>query len=139
MASKKDLLSQLTRAELLAFVSETGLEVQDRRVREQLIAALSSSKRARPAAFLASFSAERLKQLAESFGSTGAGRNKAAIIASITSGTTGARKRSAQAPEPTTQKRRATTSASAAPLRATKKTREQAAKTTPKKTRARKA
>jgi hypothetical protein len=121
MASKKDVLSQLTRAELLAFVSEAGVEVADRRVREQLIAALSGSRRARPAEFLTSFSAERLKQIADSVGSAGGARNKAAIIEAITSAkSAGGRATARSEPTARTRQRRAPSAVSAAPLRATK-------------------
>ena len=83
MASKKDVLTQLSRAELLSFVSETGVEVADRRVREQLIVALSGSKRARLPEFLLTLSADRLKEIAQQVGAEGGGRNKALIVETI--------------------------------------------------------
>lgn len=124
MASKKDVLSQLNRAELLNFVGETGVEVTDRRVRDQLIAALSSSKRARLPAFLLTLSADRLKAIAGGLGIEGGGRNKALIIENITGG--GAKGKAPAAPAPaTTRTKRSSrvvsaTPVSAAPLRATK-------------------
>lgn len=123
MASKKDVLTQLSRAELLSFVSETGVEVADRRVREQLIAALSASKRARLPEFLLTLSADRLKEIAQQLGAEGGGRNKALIVETIVGA--GAKPRASatpagQAARGTRVVRKAVASA-AAPLRASKK------------------
>lgn len=52
MASKRKLLDSLKREELQEAVDHYELEVRDRRVREQLIDALSGSKKARIAEIL---------------------------------------------------------------------------------------
>jgi len=46
MPSKRDVLAQLTRDELLGTADRFELEVADRRVREQIFEAVASSKRA---------------------------------------------------------------------------------------------
>lgn len=123
MASKKDVLTQLSRAELLTFVSETGVEVADRRVREQLITALSGSKRARLPEFLLTLSADRLKEIAQQLGAEGGGRNKALIVETIVGGGTKARATAPSAASGTRGARvvRKSAATAAAPLRAGKK------------------
>ena len=122
MASKKDVLTQLSRSELLAFVGETGVEVADRRVREQLISALGSSKRARLPAFLLALSADRLKEIAGNLGIEGGGRNKALIIENITGGA--AKAKTVAPAAPATKAKRSSrvvgATPAAAPLRASK-------------------
>lgn len=80
MANKRQVLAQLSRAELLNFVTETGVEVSDRRVRDKLVDALATSRSARLPALLSTLSRDRLKQLAGALGLETGGRDKAAFV-----------------------------------------------------------
>lgn len=91
MASKTAVLSQLTRAELLSLVDLADVEVGDRRVREQLITALASSRRANLPSFLATFPRTRLKEIARKLGVDDGGREKAAIVENLLGGSVRAR------------------------------------------------
>jgi hypothetical protein len=61
--SKRDVLSHLTRHELLAVVDQFELEVPDRRVREGLLDAVGASKKATLATILPDLPRERLKAI----------------------------------------------------------------------------
>lgn len=94
MPSKREVLAQLTRDELLAAVSSFDLQVQDRRVRDQLIEAVAASKRATISAVLADYSRDRLKELCRALGLDDGGREKAILVERLT----GARKEGKEEP-----------------------------------------
>jgi hypothetical protein len=83
MPTKRNILSALTRAELLAFVDQLELEVSDRRVREKIIDALASSRRARLPEFLESLSRDRLRDLCRTVGVGDGGVSKVALVERI--------------------------------------------------------
>jgi type I restriction enzyme M protein len=80
MPSKRDVLSHLTREELHTIVESYQLEVADRRVRDQLIDAVASSKRATLAGVLSELPRTRLKELCRAFGLDDSGREKAPLV-----------------------------------------------------------
>ena len=93
MPSKRELLEHLNRDELVALVDRFGLEVADRRAKAGLVDALGGSKKIAPADVLADLSRERLKELCRARGLDDGGREKATIIARLTGGGAGRRRR----------------------------------------------
>ena len=63
MTRKRDILSHLTRDELLSAVDTLGLEVADRRAKDPAIEVLAASKRASLSSILGDFKRDRLKEL----------------------------------------------------------------------------
>ncbi len=63
MTTKRELLGQLKRDELLLAADELGLVVEDRRVRAQLIEVLARSRKASLPEILAPLPRARLKEL----------------------------------------------------------------------------
>ncbi len=88
MPTKRQVLEQLKRGELIDAVEWLELPVQDRRVRGQLIEALASSRRARLAEILGELKRDRLKELCRALGLDDGGRAKAAIVDRLTGMTT---------------------------------------------------
>jgi hypothetical protein len=86
MSSKRAILSELSRAELLAFAEQVQTEVSDRRVRQNVIDALAGSRRARVPAYLATLPRERLKELCRALGISDAGRDKGSIVERLVGG-----------------------------------------------------
>jgi type I restriction enzyme M protein len=86
MPSKRDVLAHLTRDELLAAADEFELTVGDRRVRDQLIEAVASSRRAGLADVLAPLSRDRLKEVCRALGLDDAGKEKAVLVDRLTGG-----------------------------------------------------
>lgn len=80
MASKRSVLELLNRAELLSLLDVSGLSVTDRRKKELLVDALSSSKRARLPDYLATFPRIRLQALCRELEVDDSGREKATLI-----------------------------------------------------------
>jgi len=80
MPSKRDVLSALTRKELLAIADRFELSVADRRVKDLLIEAVASSKKATLAEALADCSRDRLKGLSRALGLDDSGKGKAALV-----------------------------------------------------------
>ncbi len=80
MPSKRDVLACLKRDELLEALDAYGLEVADRRVRDQLIDALAGSRAFQLDEWLADFSRERLKELCRALDLDDSGRAKADIV-----------------------------------------------------------
>ncbi len=80
MPSKRDVLAQFSREELQSTVEAFELAVADRRVREQLVEAIASSKKATLVDVLADFSRDRLKELCRALALDDAGREKAALV-----------------------------------------------------------
>ena len=84
MASKRVVLELFSREELLSIAERFELEVSDRRIREQLLEAIASSKKATLAEVLPIFGRERLKGICRELGLDDAGKEKALIIECIT-------------------------------------------------------
>ena len=80
MPTKRQVLEQLKRDELIAAVERFELPVADRRVRDLLIAALASSRKATLPKILADFKRARLKELCRGLGLDDGGREKALIV-----------------------------------------------------------
>lgn len=80
MPSKRDVLGHLTRDELLDVVDQFELVVGDRRVKDGLVDAIASSKKATLAEVLPRLSRDRLKDLCRAFDLDDSGREKVALI-----------------------------------------------------------
>ena len=80
MPAKRSILDELTIDELRDSLDQYELEVDDRRVRAQLVDALARSRRARIADILYELSRDRLKQLCQAFGLDDTGRAKAELV-----------------------------------------------------------
>jgi type I restriction enzyme M protein len=99
MPSKRDVLSQLLREELISVVERFELEVADRRKKDDLLEAVAASKKATLADVLPDFSRERLKELCAALGLDDGGREKAILIERLVG--TGKASAEAARPEPT--------------------------------------
>jgi len=84
MPSKRDVLAQLGRDELVTIADRFELAVDDRRVRDSLIDAVASSKRATLADVLPALSRDRLKELCRALGLDDSGREKSALVERLT-------------------------------------------------------
>ena len=82
--SKRQILEQLKRDELIAAVERFELVVEDKRVRDLLIEALASSRKARIAEILGDLKRDRLKELCRTLDLDDSGREKAVIIERLT-------------------------------------------------------
>jgi len=80
MPSKRDVLGHLTRDELLDVVDQFELVVGDRRVKDGLVDAVASSKKATLVEVLPRLSRDRLKDLCRAFDLDDGGREKVALI-----------------------------------------------------------
>jgi len=80
MPSKRGVLEKLKRDELLASLDLFGLEVPDRRVRDQLIETLAGSRKARLAEALGQLPRTRLKEICRALNLDDSGREKALLI-----------------------------------------------------------
>lgn len=83
MSSKRQILELLTRDELQMAVDDFGLDVADKRVRDDLIESLTSSRRASLSAILQELPRDRLKDICLDLDLSDAGRDKEAIVARI--------------------------------------------------------
>jgi type I restriction enzyme M protein len=77
------ILELLSREELQGLVAEYGLQVRDRRVREELIAAVAASRKVALGQHLGTFSRDRLKKLCRALKLDDNGKEKASIVARI--------------------------------------------------------
>ena len=93
MPTKRAILAELTSQELRDALDGYVLEVDDRRVRAQLVDALARSRKARVEQILQGLSRNRLKELCRGFRLDDSGRKKADLVARLV-GPTGATKRS---------------------------------------------
>ncbi len=84
MPGKRSILDELSIEELRASLDEYELEVDDRRVRAQLVDALARSRRARIADILYELPRGRLKQLCQAFDLDDTGRAKAELVGRLT-------------------------------------------------------
>jgi type I restriction enzyme M protein len=80
MPQKRDVLSLLSRDELLAVVDRFELAVPDRRAKDGLIEAVAASKKATLAEALPELSRDRLKELCRALGLDDGGREKSALV-----------------------------------------------------------
>ena len=88
MPSKRDVLAQLSRDELLAVVDRFELSAPDRRVRDGLMEVVASSKKATLAEILPELSRDRLKELCSALGLDDGGREKTLLIERLLATTT---------------------------------------------------
>lgn len=84
MVSKEKILGLLSKGELQAIAWNLDVEVQDRRVTNQLIEALRASHKATFENILAELRRDRLKKLCRAFGLDDGGREKAVLIERLT-------------------------------------------------------
>ena len=84
MPAKRSILDELTIDELRDSLDQYELEVDDRRVRAQLVDALGRSRRARIADILYELPRDRLKQLCRAFDLDDTGRAKAELVGRLT-------------------------------------------------------
>jgi type I restriction enzyme M protein len=80
MPSKRDVLVQLSREELISVVEKFELEVADRRKKDDLLESVAASKKATLAEVLLALSRERLKELCVALGLDDSGREKTILI-----------------------------------------------------------
>ncbi len=80
MPSKRDVLAQLSREELISFVERFELEVADRRKKGGLLEAVASSRKVALADFLPDLGRERLRKLCAGLGLDYSGREKVVLI-----------------------------------------------------------
>jgi type I restriction enzyme M protein len=102
MASKRDVLSQLSRDELLQIVDRFELTVADRRVRDGLIDAVASSKKATLTEFLPDLSRDRLKEVCSALGLDDSGRERAVLVERLIGGKSNGEPKSDGSPAPKT-------------------------------------
>ena len=81
MPVKRAILAELKNHELRGALDGYGLEVDDRRVRAQLVDALARSRKAHVEQILQGLSRDRLKELCRGFGLEDTGRRKADLVA----------------------------------------------------------
>ena len=83
MPTKRAILAQLTATELRTNVDRYDLDVDDRRVKSQLVAALAGARKARLDELLPELSRNRLKELCRAFSLDDSGRKKADLVARL--------------------------------------------------------
>ena len=83
MSTKRAILDQLTAKELRAKVDSHELQVDDRRVRAQLVDVLARSRKVRLDEVLPELSRSRLKELCRTSGLDDSGRKKADLVARL--------------------------------------------------------
>jgi hypothetical protein len=74
MSTKREVLAVLGRDDLLACLDHVGLEVRDRRVKDELVEALAASKKARIDEVLALLPRDSLKAACRALGLDDAGK-----------------------------------------------------------------
>jgi type I restriction enzyme M protein len=84
MPTKRDVLAQFSRDELVGAADQFDLEVADRRLKDQLVDAVASSKKAGLADILGVLSRDRLKDLCRALGLDDGGKEKAALVDRLT-------------------------------------------------------
>ena len=96
MPTKRAILAELTSHELRDAIDGYGLQVDDRRVKAQLVDALSRSRKVQPREVFSGLSRDRLKELCRAFDLDDSGRKKADLVARLV-GPTGEVKRGGSA------------------------------------------
>lgn len=84
MPTKRNVLAQLKRDELLEALDWYELEVDDRRVRDQLVDALAKSNKARLAEILPDLKRARLKEICGALDLDTSGREKSLLVERLT-------------------------------------------------------
>ncbi|HEY5962344.1 MAG TPA: hypothetical protein VIV60_37565 [Polyangiaceae bacterium] len=83
MPSKRDVLAQLTRDELVSIVDQFELAAIRRKRKDDPVEAIGFSKKATLAEILPTMSRDRLKELCQVFELDDSGRDKATIVESL--------------------------------------------------------
>ncbi len=83
MPSKRDVLNQLKRDELLTAADRFELEIRDRRVRDEIVETLAASRKAGLADVLEDLPRTRLKEICRALDLDDSGREKAVLIARL--------------------------------------------------------
>ena len=83
MPTKRAILAELTSHELRDAIDGYGLQVDDRRVRAQLVDALARSRKVQLGEVLSGLSRDRLKELCRAFDLDDSGRKKADLVARL--------------------------------------------------------
>jgi type I restriction enzyme M protein len=86
MPSKKDILTQLTRDELLTVVDRFEVSISDRRAKDGLIDAVAASKKATLVELLPDFPRDRLKEICRNLGLDDSGKEKLVLVDRIVGG-----------------------------------------------------
>lgn len=86
MPTKREVLAALGRDDLLACLDQYGLEVRDRRVKDDLVDALASSRKARIDEMLPTLSRESLKDACRALGLDDSGREKTVLVERLVNG-----------------------------------------------------
>ncbi|HEY2292803.1 MAG TPA: N-6 DNA methylase [Thermoanaerobaculia bacterium] len=115
MPSKRDVLEQLKRDELLAAADRFELEIRDRRVRDEIVEALAGSRRAGLAEILEDLPRTRLKEICRALDLDDSGREKAVLIARLTGKPGDSKPEPAAVPAPPTKAADATPPTSGRP------------------------
>lgn len=84
MPTKRDLLENLKRDELLEIIDRYEIEIHDRRARAGIVDAVASSRKATASSFLEAFKRERLKELCRILNLDDSGREKQLFIDRLT-------------------------------------------------------
>ena len=96
MPTKRAILAELTSHELRGAFYGYALQVEDRRVKAQLVDALAGSRKVRVGEMLQDLPRDRLRELCRGFGLDDSGRKKADLVARLV-GSTGVAKRDGRA------------------------------------------
>lgn len=83
MPSKRQILAELSRDELVEIVDRHDLAPRDRRSRDALVDAVASSKKATLEEILPALARDRLKELCRTFGLDDGGREKDGLVARL--------------------------------------------------------
>jgi len=86
MPTKREVLAVLGRDDLLACLNHYSLEVRDRRVKDELVDALASSRKARLDELLATLSRDSLKAACRALGLDDAGKEKVVLVERLVNG-----------------------------------------------------
>lgn len=84
MPSKRSVLEQLSRIELLAIVDRFDIVIPDRRAKQGLVEAVASSKKATLASVLPDLPRDRLKELCRGLDLDDSGKEKAVLVERLT-------------------------------------------------------
>ena len=89
MPTKREVLAVLGRDDLLACLDHYSLEVRDRRVKDDLVDALASSRKARLDEVLATLPRDSLKAACRALGLDDAGKEKVVLVERLVNGHAG--------------------------------------------------
>src|SRR2546421_6149463 len=86
MPTKREVLAVLGRDDLLACLDHYGLEVRDRRVKDDLVDALASTRKARLDEVLPTLPRDSLKAACRALGLDDAGKDKLLLVERLVNG-----------------------------------------------------